>query len=128
MDARKRIFSILQQYGHDVYLQRRLLNHESGQYTRPQFANVLEKHTVRDMIPSSVQLAGVATDMIEGAVRNIEKVYWFMWNADPKKGDRVYEDLPTGREVYVIEYAYAYRGERGRIEYWAAGVVRSVPN
>lgn len=128
MDARRRILSILQRYGHDVYLQRRLLNHESSQYTRPQFAGVLEKHTVRDMIPSSVQIAGAMVDMPEGAIRNVDKVYWFMWNADPRKGDRVYEDLPTGREIFVIDYAYPYRGERGRIEYWAAGVTRSVPN
>jgi hypothetical protein len=127
-DLRRTLHGILRDYGHNVYLQRRVANVTNGPYVEPRYTERLEKHTVREMIPSTVQLANILEEQTEGNVTTVDKVYWFMWDVNPKKGDRIYDDRPTGREIYTIDYAYPYRGQKGRIEYWGAGVTRAVPN
>lgn len=75
---------------------------------------------------------------MEGAVTNVDMVFYFQWDADPKEGDRIYvEDKRydiagskdyLGMEIYEVDYALANRGVGGRIEFWTVGATREKPH
>lgn len=124
MDARRAMLRIMRRYGHDVYLRRRLADTSPAQYSDRHYSH-RERHTVREMIPSA-RLAGARSEKAEGVISEIDVVYWFLWGATPKEGDLVEE--PQVGKRYVIDYAHALRGERGRIEYWTCGCKQTDPN
>lgn len=131
MDIRKSINRLFREYGHDVYLQRRRPDITMGPYDQVVFQERLERHTVRNMHPSSVGLARLAEEMPEGVVTNVDIVFWFAWDVNPSEGDRIYEprpDIPQGYIIFTIDYSWPLRGRRGRIEYWACGCTKSSPN
>jgi hypothetical protein len=122
IDLRRTFEKILEQYGHDILLQRRLEDMIIDQYRKPQFGK-LERHTVRDMNASTIGLAGMQQEEVEGVLRNHNIAYWFRWDANPRDGDMIHEILEVKRS-YTIDLAYPMRGARGRIEYWACGVTK----
>lgn len=129
-DMRRVIYNIMRNFGHDVFLQRRLPDSRTGQYSDPNFTTKLERHTVRDMIPSSTQLAGTADEQEEGVVTTVDVVFWFLWDVAPKQGDRIYEEDPRyvqRQSTWLLDYAHPMRGNRGRIEYWSCGATRETP-
>ena len=122
-DLRRRMERILRDYGHNIYLQRRLTD-ETARYE-----NRYERHTVRNMIPSSVGLARAAQEVMEGRIVDVDVVYYFQWDAKPLEGDRIHEGMassdPRGHLVFDIDYSYPHRGNGGRIEYWACGATKT---
>lgn len=115
-DLRRRMERILRDYGHNIYLQRR---------TGETYVDGYERHTVRNMIPSSVGLARLAQEVAEGRIVNVDVVYYFQWDANPLEGDRIHEVDPRGCLVFDIDYTYPHRGNGGRIEYWACGATKT---
>lgn len=126
-DLRRSMDGILRKYGHVVYLQRRLPDSITSSKVR--YSSKFEKHTVRNMHPSSTGLASEAEEEAEGLIRNSDRVFWFRWTADPREGDRIWQDDPRMRfkevpEIYKIDMAHPLRGVGGRIEYWVCGCTR----
>jgi hypothetical protein len=131
------IRQVLRDYGHDIYLQRRVADNLEV-CRKAQYSPVLEKHTTRHMHGGSMGLSGAADDMEEGLVTSAEHVYWFQWDVNPREGDRIYEpdprydDDPDPRKRYQslweIDFAQPMREKRGRIAFWACGVTRTSPD
>lgn len=125
-DLRAEFLGILQKWGHDIYLQRRA----DGNYSEdePRYNNKVEQHTVRRMLPSSTLLTGVAQEQLEGLVNTAEMVYYFRHTANPREGDRIYENIemyPNHIEIWDVDYSVPMRFQGGRIEYWVVGATRS---
>lgn len=121
---------ILREWGHEIYLQRRMPNNKGWTHT-------LERHTVRHMYPATRGLPQVMQEEEEGLVHNVDMLYYFRPDANPREGDRIYESSPTfegycdentGQTTWLIDYALPMRGEGGVITYWIAGVMRESPN
>lgn len=127
--------AILQQWGHDVFLQRRTPDGRDWQ-------NQLERHTVRHMYPSTRGLPTVMQERPEGLVHTVDMIYYFRHDAKPREGDRIYEmdDRFDGRgkcepnldgigqTTWLIDYALPMRGRNGSIVYYTCGVTREGPN
>jgi len=122
-DLRRRMERILRDYGHNIYLQRR--TGDSSVTGEASYANGFERHTVRNMIPSSVGMARAAQEAMEGRIVDVDVVYYFQWDANPLEGDRIHEVDPRGHLVFDIDYSYPHRGNGGRIEYWACGATKT---
>jgi hypothetical protein len=136
MDPRADFEYILRVFGHDVYLQRRLDDESAiGQYRQVRWSDRLEKHTIREMNSSSMNMAGLVQERAEGVETEYDRVYWFKWDVNPDQGDRIYDGIPEtyidnagqknvriNGQTYTIDLAYPFRGEGGRVEYWACGV------
>jgi hypothetical protein len=60
----------------------------------------------------------------QGLAVSSEVIYYFEHDANPKSGDRIYEDLPNGEEVFLIDFAAPARGRGGKISFWTAGATR----
>jgi hypothetical protein len=60
----------------------------------------------------------------QGLSVSSEVLYYFQHIASPKTGDRIYEDLPNGQEVFLIDFAAPVRGRGGQINYWIVGATR----
>lgn len=130
-DLRKVLTGVLRRYGHDVFLQRRLLDSANSPHPQPVYANKLEKYTVRRMHPNSINFAGVVHERSEGVSLSVDLVFYFQHDARPKEGDRIYEpdDRYADKQiVWKIDYAHAMRGRGGRVEFWTCGVTREEPN
>lgn len=125
MSWRKKFDNILSQFGHDVYLQRRTVDRGKGTYSSRAnngFSDTLERHTVRSRLANrATALPGVKEEMPEGLVQDVDKLFYFRWDVNPDKHDRIYENEPNGREVYVIDWAQPFRGPGGAVIYWAIG-------
>lgn len=124
---------ILKQYGHDVYLNRRIRSdgHDQGSYS-----DVLEIHTVRHILTFGLTSQDEA---MEGILNTSERFYWFRLNAQPLEGDRIYEAEPDLRidktipqqidqTVWVIEAVIPNRGLNGEIDFYKVGVSRFRPS
>lgn len=141
-DLRAVVKGIMQQYGHDVYLLRRGPDVDNGPYPGPTYANKLERHTVRNMLPgSSTGLGHVLQEADAGLRTDVDLVFWFLWDVNPKEGDIIYEELPQSKKggdgklisstygsSWVIDYAYPFRGIGGRVEYWGCGATKDEPD
>lgn len=128
MDLRAVIDNILKKWGHNILLQRRVSPWDSEDVV---YLNQMERHTVRRMHPSSTYLASLNEESKTGLVADAEFVYWFRWNANPGKGDRIYQfdsTLPNSQEIFQIDKPVAVRGRNGRIEYWVCGATQEEPN
>ena len=111
----------LKQWGHDILLQRRL-NDDMLYSTR------MEKITVRSY---NAQLTGQSNSLmenIEGLTVNSEMIYYFDSLSNPKSGDRIYEEYPTGVQVFLIDQCSPVKGKFGKTVYWVAGVTRERPS
>lgn len=122
---------ILRTHGHDVILQRR---NPSG----VDFVDRLEKHTVRHMYPNTRGLAGILQHQSEAQIHVVDMIYFFLPNARPREGDRIYEldsrfeghvgPSGSGQTTWLLDYALPLRGRGGKITFWTAGVTREEPN
>ena len=126
-NLRKSFDGMMRRYGHNILLQRRENAYTADTAT---YKNQLERHTVRSMVPSR-RLPNVAMEMPEGITHDSEAVYYFRWDANPREGDRIYENIeiyPNGIETFLIDKAIPMRARGGRIEYWACGASQETPN
>lgn len=125
----RRVFDrVMVKYGHDVYLQRRTSPFDSETIT---FDAKLERHTVRYTNPAAKRSAQVAQEQLEGVAHESEMIYYFRHDANPKEGDRIYENIeqyPNSLATYIIDSVTPLRLDRGRIEYWMVGASREEPD
>lgn len=76
-------------------------------------------------------LTSSAEERPEGIVHSVDQVWYFPSEAVPKEGDRIYTEDPRyidKQETWIIDYALAFRGRRGKVVYWLAGGTRENPN
>lgn len=130
-DLRKSIKGLLSTHGHNIYLQR--LTSETTPDPHPQkiWSDTLEKHTVRHRYPSNSNLPHVMQTQEEGLIHNVDMIYYFLYDVNPREGDRIYEMDERFKQklsTLLIEYALPMKGFGGRIEYWVIGAIREVPN
>lgn len=123
MDLRAKVNNILARWGHDILLQRRLTATASGVYGSDYtYAEKLERHTTRHRLPGEGSgLTGVVQEQAEGIDAEVDLIYYFKWDVNPKSGDRIYDQNPTGVRRYVIDWSQPMRYQNGRIEYWIVG-------
>lgn len=118
---RSQFEGILKKWGYNIYLQRRVdpYNTDTAQYER-----ALEKHTVRSVYKGKASLETAAQEELEGVTHDFDLTFYFMWDANPKRGDRVYESTIEGVDhqvTYLIDVALPMRGIKGEIVYWIVG-------
>jgi hypothetical protein len=114
----ERVFKkTLREWGHDILLQRRL--NDSMKY-----ASKVEKITTRRSSPALRSQANTLSEDIEGLTVNSEMLYYFESHINPKSGDRIYEDYPTGRQVFLIDESVPVIGRFGKIAYWVVGATK----
>ena len=124
IDAKRMFEKILREWGHDVFLQRRL----SDDFV---YSDVLERHTTRSVYSRSIALTNAKEEVPEGIITNSELVYYFKKEVNPKPGDRLYEESYNSLDdaiIYVIDDSYGVRGKRGEINYWIVGATKEVPS
>ena len=111
----------LKQWGHDILLQRRLNDNML-------YSSRMERITVRSY---NAQLTGQTNSLaenIEGLNVNSEMIYYFDSLANPKSGDRIYEEYPTGLQIFLIDQSTPIKGRLGKIVYWVVGATRESPS
>jgi hypothetical protein len=114
---------ILREYGHDVLLQRRI----SDDFL---YSQTFERVTTRHFFPSSEALAQAQREDNEGVNTNVDLIFYFESDINPKQGDRIYEDSQSNinsPNIYLIDFAAPVRGKFGKILYWMAGATRERP-
>jgi hypothetical protein len=114
---------ILREYGHDVLLQRRI----SDNFL---YSQTFERVTTRHFFPSSEALAQAQREDNEGVNTNVDLIFYFESDINPKQGDRIYEDSQSNinsPNIYLIDFAAPVRGKFGKILYWMAGATRERP-
>lgn len=124
IDAKRIFEKILREWGHDIFLQRRL----SDDFV---YNDVLERHTTRSVLARSFALANAKEEVPEGVITNSELVYYFKKEVNPKPGDRIYEESYNSLDdavIYVIDNSYGVRGKRGEINYWIVGATKEIPS
>ena len=114
---------IIRNYGHDVYLQRRI-NHYNG---KSEYSGTYEIWSVRHMESGSLPDAQQETK--EGINNSSERIYWFTAEAAPNPGDRIHEvDANLPRTIWTIDVSLPLRGVSGEIEFFKTGCSREWPN
>lgn len=112
--------NILRQWGHDVYIQRKLNN---GNYSEK-----YELITVRAVPQSGIKNAKSLTEDDNGLYLQYDSVYYCEPDILPKEGDRLYEDYSSQINVaqsrFLIEAVTPVRGRGGKVEYWVIGATR----
>lgn len=131
MDKMERDFDyILQNYGHDILLQKRVQTIYSDNIA--EYQSNLERHTVRHTVPATRGLPTLLQDKMEGLVASSERIYYFRHNAYPYTGDRIYEyddaETRVGKSTWIIDEVLAMRGMGGKVIYWMAGVTQERPS
>lgn len=109
----------MREWGHDVYLQRMLVN---GNYS-DKFEKVTTRHVGQSGVGNTLSL-GIAD---EGLEVKFDSIYYFESNILPKQGDRIYEDYSTKNKNYtmfVVAAATPVRGRQGKILFWTVGANR----
>lgn len=120
IDLKRTFRNTLKKWGHDVYIQRLLVNgNHSDQF---------ERVTTRSVSQSGMVNATATSEREEGFDIKYDAVYYFEESVNPKEGDRIYEDysLKPGKNytVYLIDTASAVRGRLGKITFWVVGATR----
>lgn len=133
LDLVKYFNKIMQGWGHDIYLQRKIFGVSHGVYgDAPNHAmeKKLYRFTVRHMYARKASLERIADSFPEGIVRDVDILYFFPGEANPKDGDRIYDNdvRYDGGETFLIDWALPMRGHGGKVVYWVAGVTRESPN
>ena len=122
IDLRLEFRNIQRKWGHDIYLQR---------WNNTIFAEDLEKYTVRHMYPRTAGLTDVARVGAGGMIHDVDMLYYFQHDSNPKERDRIYEKddrYPSGYQTYTLDFALPMRGRAGRVEYWVCGASRETPS
>lgn len=139
MDLRREFHKILENYGHDILLQR------SSRYIRCSCWNCkyqeplsscpkcmgsgrvvrIERHRVRtETATNIITLPGRKQQTPIGQVSQQTRAFFMMHDVHPKVGDVIYEvgwdkDRPTNvLHAFEISYADEKRGKNGRIEFY----------
>lgn len=123
INPEKTFRKILREYGHDILLQRRI----SDDFL---YSQTFERITTRHFFPSSEALAQAQKEDNEGVTTNIDLIFYFESEVNPKQGDRIYEESPSNindANIYLIDFAAPVRGKFGKIVYWIAGASRERP-
>jgi len=120
IDLVKTFRATLKQWGHDILLQRRL-NDDMLYSAR------MEKTTVRSYNAQLNNQTNALAENIEGLTINSEMIYFFDSLANPKSGDRIYEEYPTGVQIFLIDQCTPVKGRLGKTVYWVAGATRERP-
>ena len=123
-DMRASFRAVLNKYGYNVFLQRRLSAYEVDNAV---FERQLEKHTVRSTYPRKTNLENAANEASEGITHDYDQVFYFMHDAVPKRGDRIYEEYfgrPNNTATYLIDESLPMRGEQGEIVFWTVGATQ----
>lgn len=118
---------ILKTWGYNIFLQRRInpYNEETARFER-----VLEKHTVRSAYPRKNSLQTTAEEAVEGITHNFDLMFYFKHDAEPHRGDRIYEEyqgMPSDTARYLIDEALPLRAEKGQIAFWTVGATQETP-
>jgi hypothetical protein len=121
IDLVKTFKATLKQWGHDILLQRRLDNNML-------YSARLEKITVRSYNAQLNNQTNALAENIEGLTVNSEMIYYFDGLSNPKSGDRIYEEYPTGVQIFLIDQCTPVKGRLGKIVYWVAGATRERPS
>jgi hypothetical protein len=121
IDLVKTFRATLKQWGHDILLQRRL--NEDMLYSAR-----MEKTTVRSYNAQLNNQTNALAENIEGLTINSEMIYFFDSLANPKSGDRIYEEYPTGLQIFLIDQSTPIKGRLGKIVYWVVGATRESPS
>lgn len=106
--------AILREHGHNVYLQRRSLGHESGPYREVdggRYLNVAEKWTVWRFYAGATRSILGDKQLPMGLVDGSAVIFYFQAAAKPKKGDLISEDTPherTSSNTFHVEFAIPY--------------------
>lgn len=119
--------SILKRWGYNVFLQRRVNPYGSE---KAEYEIKLEKHTVRSHFNRKAQLQTLANEDPEGITHSFDLTFYFRWDAEPRRGDRIYEankSLPDHKSTYLIDEALPMRGEKGQIIFWTVGATQETP-
>lgn len=117
IDIERTFKKTLRQWGHDILLQRRLTDNMK-------YSSRVEKVTTRRSSPALKAQANMLSEDPEGLTANSEMLYYFESNVNPKTGDRIYENYPTGKQVFLIDQAVPVMGRYGRIAYWVVGATK----
>jgi len=118
IDPKRTVRHLLRNWGHNILLQR-LVDGKCMAYS-----SRLQRYTVRAFWPGSVGFTNAMQERPQGLAVSSEVIYYFEHDANPKSGDRIYEDLPNGEEVFLIDFAAPARGRGGKISFWTAGATR----
>jgi hypothetical protein len=110
--------NILRKWGHNVLIQR-VLDKKEMKYSAK-----MQRYATRCYYPGSTGFSNALAEVPSGIAVNSEAVYYFQDLVNPKSGDRIYEYLPTGQEIFNIDFAAPVRGRGGKIVYWIAGATR----
>jgi hypothetical protein len=92
------------------------------------YSSRMEKTTVRSY---NAQLTGQTNSLmenIEGLNVNSEMIYYFDSLANPRSGDRIYEEYPTGVQIFIIDQATPVKGRMGKTVYWVVGATKESPS
>lgn len=122
--AEKTFHKILREYGYNILLQRRVSNDFL-------YSETLERYTTRSRIPRVSELSHAQDEANEGVTADVDLIFYFEANVNPKQGDRIYEENPSAIEnsnIYLIDYAMAIRGRLGKIVYWIVGASKERPS
>ena len=123
INPEKTFKKILREYGHDILLQRRI----SDDFL---YSETFERITTRHFFPSSEALAQAQREDNEGINTNVDLIFYFESEVNPKQGDRIYEESPSNvndPNIYLLDFAAPVRGKFGKIVYWIAGATRERP-
>lgn len=123
IDPKKAFRKILREWGHDILLQRRIDDNFN-------YSDKFERVTTRHFFPSAETLAQTQREDSEGINTNVDLIFYFESEINPKQGDRIYEESPSNindPNMYLIDFAAPVRGRLGVITYWIAGATRERP-
>jgi hypothetical protein len=118
IDPKSTVRNLLRNWGHNILLQR-LVDEKSMAYS-----SRLQRYTVIAFWTGSIGFTNAMREAPQGLAVSSEVVYYFEYDVNPKSGDRIYEDLPNGEEVFSIDFAAPARGRGGKINFWTAGATR----
>jgi len=118
ISPQKTFKNILSQWGHNVLFQR-LMDSKNMKYE-----SKLQRYTTRSYYPGSSGFANAMQEKTQGLTVSSEIIYYLQDFVNPKSGDRIYEELPTGNEIFKIDFAAPVRGRGGKIVYWIVGATR----
>lgn len=120
IDVKRSFKKVLREWGHDIYIQRILLN---GNHS-----NKFERVTTRQVGQSGVTNSLSALEAQDGLFTKYDAVYYFEDNISPKEGDRIYENfsLKVNKKytMFTIDAVTAVRGRMGKVSYWIVGATR----
>lgn len=122
INMRNEFRAVLEKWGYNIYLQRRIDTLDTPEI---EFENKLEKHTVRSAYMRKNALEFSADEQSEGITNNLDLLFYFMHDANPGRGDRIYEEdcgKPSSSKIYTIDDVLPLRGHAGEVIYWTAGV------